>query len=110
MDETGMPFDPRPPTVDAPKGLKKVSYWSSDQKGQVIVVGCAIASGQAILPFVIFDAKQLNLHLTKGEVPGTRYSLSDSRWIDKELRIPWMMISRCIFLQRAVGPVLSSCF
>ena len=76
MDETGMPFDPRPSKVAAPKGLKKVRYCSSGQKGQVTVVGCASASGQAIPPFVIFDAKQLNLLWTKGEVPGTRYGLT----------------------------------
>ena len=33
MDETGMPFDPCPPKVAAPKGLKKVRYRSSGQKG-----------------------------------------------------------------------------
>ena len=35
MDETGMLFDPRPPKVAAPKGLKKVRYRSSGQKGQL---------------------------------------------------------------------------
>ena len=45
MDETGMPFGPHPPKVAAPKGLKKVRYWSSDRKGQVTVVGCASVSG-----------------------------------------------------------------
>ena len=72
MDETGMPFDPCPPKVLAPMGLKKVRYWSSGQKVQMTVVGCAITSGQAIPPFPIFNTKQLNLLWTKGEVPGTR--------------------------------------
>ena len=98
MDETGMPFDPRPPKVAAPKGLKKVRYRSSGQKGQV-TVGCA--SGQAIPTFVIFDAKQLNLLWTKGEVPGTRYGLSDSGWIDQELFHGWFAEH---FLQHAVSP------
>ena len=56
-----MLFDSCPPKVAAPKGLKQVRYLSSGQKGQVTVVGCAIANGQAIPPFVIFRAKQLNL-------------------------------------------------
>ena len=97
MDETGMPFDPRPPKVAAPKGLKKVRYRSS---GQVTVVGCASASGQPIPPFVIFDAKQLNPIWTKGKVAGTRYGLSDSGWIDRELFHGWLAEH---FLRHAVG-------
>ena len=36
-------------------------------------------------PFIIFDAKQLNILWTKGEVPGTRYGLSKNGWTDQEL-------------------------
>jgi len=100
MDKMGMLFDPHPPKVAAPKGPKKARYQSSGQKDQKTVVGCASASGQAIPPFAIFDAKQLNHLWTKGEVPGTRYSLSDSGWIDQEL------FHGCLaehFLQHVVG-------
>ena len=100
MDETGMPFEPRPPKVVAPKGQKKVRYRSSGIKGQVTVVGCASATGQAIPPFIIFDAKQLNPLWTKGEVPGTRYGLSDSGWIDQELFHGWLAEH---FLAHAIG-------
>lgn len=100
MNETGMPFDPRPPKVAASKGLKKVRYRSYGQKGQVTVVGCASVSGQPIPPFVIFDAKQLNSLWTKGEVAGTRYGLSDSGWIERELFHGWLAEH---FLRHAVG-------
>ena len=40
-------------------------------------------------PFIIFDAKNLNMEWTKGEVPGTTYGLSDSGWIDSELFKQW---------------------
>ena len=97
MDETGVPFDPRPPKVVAPKGLR---YRSSGKKGQVTVVACASATGQAIPPYVIFDAKQLNPAWFKGEVPGTRYGLSDSGWIDRELFHLWLSKH---FLTHAIG-------
>ena len=45
--------------------------------------------GQTMPPFIIFDAKNLNMEWTKGEVPGTTYGLSDSGWIDSELFKQW---------------------
>jgi len=40
-------------------------------------------------PFIIFDAKNLNMEWTRGEVPGITYDLSDSGWIDTELFKQW---------------------
>ena len=90
MDESGIPLDPKPPKVVSPKGQKKIRYRCSGQKSQITVIGCCSATGQAIPPFVIFDAKQLNLQWCKGEVPGTRYGLSDSGWTNKELFSGWL--------------------
>ena len=70
-------------------GQKNIRYRCSGQKSQITVIGCCSATGQAIQPFVIFDAKQLNLQWCKGEVPGTRYGLSDSWWTNKELFNGW---------------------
>ena len=83
MDECGMPLDPKPPKVLAAKGQKKVRYRCSGTKGQVTVLGCCSATGQALPPFVIFDAKELKYEWTRGEVPGTRYGLSDTGWTNK---------------------------
>ncbi len=77
VDETGMPFDHRPPKVITKRGHKKVRY-----KSQITVIACVSAVGQAIPPFVIFDAKGLNVEWTKGEIPGTTYGLSDKGWVD----------------------------
>ena len=33
----------------------------------------------------MFDAKNLNIQWTEGEVPGTTYGLSDSSWMDNIL-------------------------
>ena len=77
VDETGVPFNPRPPKVVTAKGrvTKKVRYRTSGRKGQVTVVACANATGQTIPPMVIFDACRLNSAWTKGEVNGTKYGL-----------------------------------
>ena len=90
MDETGVPLDPKPPKVFCQKGQKKVRYSSSGNKSQITVLGCANATGQAMPPFIIFDAKQLNILWTKGEVPGTRYGLSKNGWTDQELFKGWL--------------------
>ena len=83
MDETGMPLEPRPPKIVARKGQKKIRYQTSGQKQQITVIGCGNATGQAIPPFVIFAAKQVNYLWTKNEVPGTRFAVSDKGWIDQ---------------------------
>ena len=57
-------------------------------------------TGQANLPFVIFDAKSLNVELTVGEVPSTTYGLSDKGWVDTELFRGWLIYH---FLKNAVS-------
>ena len=105
MDETGVPLDPRPPKVVAPKGQKKVRYRCSGQKSQITVVACCNATGHAIPPFIIFAAKQLNALWMRDEVPGSRYAVSDNGWIDQDLFHFWLTEH---FLQHAVsnGPTL----
>ena len=90
MDESGVPLDPKPPKVIAVKGQKKVRYRCSGNKSQITVLGCCSATGQAMPPFVIFSAKRLNHQWTLGEVPGTRYGLSDSGWTDRDLFNGWL--------------------
>ena len=74
VDESGVPLNPRPPKVVTSKGrsTKKVRYRTSGRKGQIMVVGCVNASGQAIPPMIIYDAARLNPAWTKDEVPGVR--------------------------------------
>ena len=89
VDESGMPLEHHSPKVLARKGQKKVRYCTSGNKSQVTVVGCVNAIGQALPPFIIYDAKNLNLDWTVGEVPGTMYSLSENGWIDMLLFKEW---------------------
>lgn len=77
MDETGIPLDAKQLKRVAPKGMKKVHGRSSGNKTQITVVVRASASGTVIPPMVIFKGERLNHNLTKGEVPGTLYGLSE---------------------------------
>ena len=90
VDESGMPLEASPPRVLAKVGQRKVRYRTSGNKSQITVVGCINAAGQSLPPFVIFDAKSLNVEWTVGEVPGTTYGLSDNGWIDMELFKGWL--------------------
>ena len=47
------------------------------------------ATGQALPPMVVFFGKRFNHELSKGEVPGTLYGMSDSGWVDSELFSNW---------------------
>ena len=47
VDESGVPFNPRPPKL--PNGEVQRKY-SIDRKGQITIVACANAIGQAISP------------------------------------------------------------
>ena len=93
VDESGMLLNPRPPKVVSPKGrqTKKVRYRCSGQKGQITIVACSNAAGQAIPPMIIFSASRLNPAWTKGEVPGTQYGLSQNGWINNELFESWFI-------------------
>ena len=95
MDESGsgVPFNPRHPKVVSEKGrqTKKVRYRCSGRKGQITIVACANAAGQAIPPMVIFNASKLNPAWTKGEIPGTQYGLSANGWINSDLFEAWFI-------------------
>ena len=82
VDESGVPLEHRSPLVIARRGQRKVCYCTSGNKSQVTVVACIKATGQCMQPFIIFDAKNLNIDWTKDEVPGTTYGLSENGWID----------------------------
>ena len=71
------------------KGQRKVRHCTSGNKFQVTVVACINATGHCLPPFIIYDAKNLNMDWTKGEIPGTTYGCSDSGWIDLQLFKLW---------------------
>jgi hypothetical protein len=102
VDESGVPFNPRPPKIVSAKGrqTKKVRYRTSGRKGQITIVACANAAGQAIPPMVIFDAAKLNPARTKDEVPGTKYGVSSNGWINTDLFEGWFVEH---FIENAVS-------
>ena len=76
MDETGMPFEYKPPKGIFAHGEKHPVMFSSGNKGQITVVGCVSAAGFTMPPMVILDGKHLPPSFAEGEVPGTIYGLS----------------------------------
>ena len=88
-DETGMPLDPPSPLVAACRGQHHPQTITSGNRNNITVLSCCSAGGTTIPPLVIFDRKALKAELTKGEVPGTMYGLSDNGWIDAELFDLW---------------------
>ena len=84
---TGIPSDHCPSKVVAYKGQKKVRTRTSENKSQVTLCKCDWSS---YTPLVIFDAKMLNLDWAKGQVPGTRYGLSATGWVDTHLFKKWL--------------------
>ena len=113
MDEIGMPLDPCPPKIVAPKGQKKVRYGCSGQKSHITITGCDSATGQAITPFIIFAAKTAYPSWMKCEVPGSHYTVSDYGWIDQDLFHFWLMdkflelLDLCSYCWTATVPILS---
>ena len=99
-DESGIPLDPRQVKIISPKGAKKACQISSGNKTQITILGCVSATGQAIPPMVIFQGKNFNHSLSKGEVSGTLYGTSDSGWMDQELFASWFPSH---FLEHAVS-------
>ena len=90
-DETGMPLTQKPSKVVAGVGQKHPYAVTSGDRAQITVMACASASGYSIPPMVIFDRKHLQLEMTRGEVPGTFYGLSDSGWMNAELFHEWFL-------------------
>jgi len=70
-DESGMLLDFKTPNIVTKTGTKKVRYRQSGKKGQVTIVVCASAVGQALPSMIIFDAKNLNHAWTRNEVMRT---------------------------------------
>ncbi len=94
-----MPLEHKPPRIVSAKGTRKVRWISSGNKTQITILVCCNAAGQAIPPMVVFSGKRFNHELSKGEVPGTLYGMSDSGWMDQELFATWFSNH---FLQHAV--------
>ena len=88
-DETGLPLSHKPPKVVARVGQQHPYAITSSDKAQITVLACASASGYCIPPMVVFDRKTLQADMTKGEVRGMFYGLSESGWMNSELFEEW---------------------
>ena len=85
-----MPLDHRAPKVMTIRGQKKVRCRTSGNRNEITIIACVSATGHAILPFVIFDAKSLNKEWMKNQVPGITYGCSAKGWVDTVLFEGWL--------------------
>ena len=90
FDETGVPLSFSPPRVLARKGQKYVYSVRTGDKSQVTVLACACsAAGYVLPPHVIFKQSGLNKEWIVGEVPNTKYSLTETGWINSSVFEGW---------------------
>lgn len=100
VDETGMAYEHRPLKVVTLKGQEKVKCCTSGNKAQTTLVACVNAIGNAIPPFVIYNAKTLNPGWMRDGVTSTAYACSNNGWINTELFKLWL---KDHFLKHAVS-------
>lgn len=74
LNEIGFPLSPKAPLVVARKGTK---HLTGHEKSQIIVLACESTSGNAILPLVILNWRNVS-QLSHDEIPDTRYAYSTS--------------------------------
>ena len=70
-------------------GAKKVKSRTFGNKSQTTVVACVNVVGQAIPPYVIYNAKTLNPEWMKDGPPSTKHACSENGWIDTDLFEHW---------------------
>ena len=87
--ETGLPLDPKPLRTIHKLGAQNPFLTTSGDKSQITIVGCVSAAGYCLPPMVIYDRKRLSPEMSRGEVLGTLYGLSEKGWIDMELFSNW---------------------
>ena len=73
VDETGMAYE----------------HHGSRNKAQTTVVACVNAIGQAIPPYVIYNAETLNPEWMKDGPPDTKYANSENGWINTDIFKHW---------------------
>ena len=88
-DETGLPLSPKCLKIVDKIGSRNPSHITGNTKAQITVLACSCAAGYVIPPFIIFNRKSLSQVLTRGEIPGTLYGLSDSGWMSRDLFFHW---------------------
>ena len=59
----------------ARKGQKKIRYCTSRQKSQIKCDWCGSATGQVIIPYIIFASEQISPLWTKDGVNGSRFAV-----------------------------------
>ena len=104
-DETLLPLQHNPPKVVSLATQRHPYAITSGEKAQMTILACASASGYSIPPMVVFDRKHLQIEMTRDEIPGTFYGLTDSGWMNAELFEEWFK-NHFLLHAPAVRPLL----
>lgn len=81
-DESGIPMNPKPPAVLAPKGCKNVyNIVNNNEKENVTVLVTANAEGHFAPPLVLFTGKSVPKDVIKAAPPNYSFGFSDNGWM-----------------------------
>lgn len=65
------------------RGVKNVHETGGGSGREYItILACGSAIGEKLPPYNVYKGKHLMTNHTQGEPPGTRYSMSDSGWME----------------------------
>ena len=72
--------------------LRRDAYKKGKDCGKTMytVLWCASASGHFIPPFTVYKAKYSRVEWEQGAIPGAKFDVSDSGWMERENFCNWM--------------------
>lgn len=84
MDETGVTTVQTPKQVVTEKGKKQVGSLTSAERGELVIVACAVnATGNAVPPMFIFPRVRFNDSLMNGSPAGSIGHCTKSGWMNE---------------------------
>ncbi len=91
IDETGMTTVQEPSRVVAPTGIKQLGVVTSQERGQLVTIICAInATGNSIPPAFIFPRVHFKLHMIRGTPSGSLRLTNPSGWSNEMLFVKYL--------------------
>ena len=91
VDETGCTTVQKPRKIIAATGVKQVGAVVSAERGQLVTICCAVnATGNMILPMLIFPSVHCKEHFVKDAPTGSIVRAHPSSWMTLENFFSWM--------------------
>lgn len=91
-DETGICTGVASRKLLARRGEKNVhEVGGGSGRDYITILACGSAFGERLPPYVVYKGKNLMSNHTQGGPPGTRYSMSDSGWMETANFHEWFL-------------------